>query len=595
MEDLFSLSDLSLQEFYELLEDLQSPAVLPPMILTPGSYPITGTQPRRVVPLVVPGSDRKTAYLFLLSCDKVNCQLSTMISDNFRYVIGTEASPFLFTNLEETPETYQELEANYTVSSTDLRYLDLSFSILFDSQSMNRELARIQLLNTLFILGLFFLYLFVLVFFIRRNYAPVVSLLDLLDTGSIKGRDEFESIRQAVSELRDTNASLSLKVNRYQADYKNTLIYQLLSDRIALMNNLSDIEEWLGIPLNDRVLYAGFLCFQNCGSAVSVWEFLDRVGSLSYEPLELTITPYFEKHCLFFLLPVSPESTEAEVLHSLEQTLLLKNASLSPVIILSDPAPSIFELRERINPCILNLQVLSGGGLPSGVYTNEDISGSMEEEAKYPHKLILSLNTAIMENNTAKIYELATEIKSFLLQASSARAHMVYSQIMYILSQPQNDLESEMEPIYETITEITTGEMCRHIDRSVDRLIHLKSRELNENSFEHIREYINSNYLNSDFSIKSLAEKYHMQVSNISAAFKKRYGITFQDYVGQLKINKAKQLLLSGIMEIEEISNLLNYSNSSSFGRAFKKVTGNTPSEYRLLHRTNSDPSAACD
>lgn len=125
MEDLFSLSDLSLQEFYELLEDLQSPAVLSPMLLTPGSYPITGTQPRRVVPLVVPGSDRKTAYLFLLSCDKVNCQLSTMISDNFRYVIGTEASPFLFTNLEETPETYQELEANYTVCFISLSIVEI--------------------------------------------------------------------------------------------------------------------------------------------------------------------------------------------------------------------------------------------------------------------------------------------------------------------------------------------------------------------------------------------------------------------------------------------------------------------------------------
>ena len=71
----------------------------------------------------------------------------------------------------------------------------------------------------------------------------------------------------------------------------------------------------------------------------------------------------------------------------------------------------------------------------------------------------------------------------------------------------------------------------------------------------------------------------------MSAAFKKRYGITFQDYVGQMKIAKAKQLLLSDTMDIEEISNLLNYSNSSSFGRAFKKVTGNTPGEYRLLNR----------
>lgn len=580
-EELFPLSDMDREEFYGIMEEAQKPVLLPTVTLRPSIYPISGNDERKAAPLLIPSADKRAVYLFFLSTDKINGQLCKTISDNFRYAIWLESSPFMFTNLTEIPEngSLEALKRSYTMTTTNLKYLDLSFSILFDSKNLGKELASAQTANTLFIIGLVILYLFSIVFFIRKNYRPIVSLLDKLGTGMTKNSSEFELISQAVNRLQDTNCALSLKVNQYQSDFKNTLLYQILSDRIVLMNNISDIEDWLELPLNDRLLYAGFINFKNVNPNINVWGYMERVQSAVRGSLDMAVTPYFEKHCLFFLL----SSGEPEVKALINRELCVNIADLSPVVILAEPSASIYEVKNQVNACILNLQIISG--LPSGIYTNREISESMGEGAKYPYSLVLSFNDAIAESDADKIRGISEKIKSFLSHASLVNARMVFSQIMYVIFQSQYELESEMGPIYERINEISIKEMQLIIDKYVHKLSSQKRRELNENSFDHIREYINESYLSSNFSIKSLSEKYHMQVSNMSAAFKKRYGITFQDYVGQMKIAKAKQLLLSDTMDIEEISNLLNYSNSSSFGRAFKKVTGNTPGEYRLLNR----------
>lgn len=63
--------------------------------------------------------------------------------------------------------------------------------------------------------------------------------------------------------------------------------------------------------------------------------------------------------------------------------------------------------------------------------------------------------------------------------------------------------------------------------------------------------------------------------------FKEAFGENFGDFVQQLRINKAKRLLIESDISQQEIANLVGYSNSITFGRMFKRVVGMTPGEYR--------------
>lgn len=61
-------------------------------------------------------------------------------------------------------------------------------------------------------------------------------------------------------------------------------------------------------------------------------------------------------------------------------------------------------------------------------------------------------------------------------------------------------------------------------------------------------------------------------------------GITIQQYIIKHKIEKVKELLLYGDMNLTEISYKLNYSSVAHLSSQFKKVTGYTPSDFKHMH-----------
>ena len=93
-------------------------------------------------------------------------------------------------------------------------------------------------------------------------------------------------------------------------------------------------------------------------------------------------------------------------------------------------------------------------------------------------------------------------------------------------------------------------------------------------------DYINKHY-NEDLNINMLAEIEHYNVNYYSEWFKKQESMNPKDYIQKLRIEKAKELLLTTKYSISEISNQVGYSHSSSFCRVFKIIEKMSPTEYR--------------
>jgi AraC-like DNA-binding protein len=62
--------------------------------------------------------------------------------------------------------------------------------------------------------------------------------------------------------------------------------------------------------------------------------------------------------------------------------------------------------------------------------------------------------------------------------------------------------------------------------------------------------------------------------------FREKMGMTPYQYFLQLKINKAKELLLEGTLSIKEISYKLSFDSPYYFSRLFKRKTGSSPSQW---------------
>jgi len=95
-------------------------------------------------------------------------------------------------------------------------------------------------------------------------------------------------------------------------------------------------------------------------------------------------------------------------------------------------------------------------------------------------------------------------------------------------------------------------------------------------------EYIRDNYQNN-ISLNDLASQTHYSSYHFLRLFKQHTGKTPFAFLLDVKLEKAKTLLKHTDNSIEEICYLSGFSNPSHFSQIFKKKTGLSPSQYRLL------------
>ena len=93
----------------------------------------------------------------------------------------------------------------------------------------------------------------------------------------------------------------------------------------------------------------------------------------------------------------------------------------------------------------------------------------------------------------------------------------------------------------------------------------------------HTEEMIKINF--SEF----LSEKLNHDYNYMSKIFSEVKGITIQQFIIVHKIEKIKELLLYGELNLTEISYRLNYSSVSHLSNQFRKVTGLSPSDFKHL------------
>jgi AraC-like DNA-binding protein len=80
-----------------------------------------------------------------------------------------------------------------------------------------------------------------------------------------------------------------------------------------------------------------------------------------------------------------------------------------------------------------------------------------------------------------------------------------------------------------------------------------------------------------------ISEKLKMDYTYLSNIFSEVKGITIQQYIIIHKIEKVKELIMYGELNLTEIAYQLNYSSVAHLSNQFKKITGYPPSHYKQL------------
>ncbi|MED1782225.1 AraC family transcriptional regulator [Brevibacillus fortis] len=92
--------------------------------------------------------------------------------------------------------------------------------------------------------------------------------------------------------------------------------------------------------------------------------------------------------------------------------------------------------------------------------------------------------------------------------------------------------------------------------------------------------HIHSHY-QEPLTLDSLAQHFGYSAKNLSRLFKKQTGNSLIDFVIQVRIQKAKELLLHTEAPIQDIAEKIGYTDRLYFTRIFKKLTGTSPGHFR--------------
>ncbi|GFN33327.1 response regulator transcription factor [Paenibacillus xylaniclasticus] len=207
-------------------------------------------------------------------------------------------------------------------------------------------------------------------------------------------------------------------------------------------------------------------------------------------------------------------------------------------------------------------------------------------------QLIKSMLEHLEERNAEELQQAIDALfeqfraKRFVPAAVKAAIHQCVSGIVSVLQSVEVDAMemNSAEPIISWHDlNLTPSELKRlfqaFVAESAGQLAS-RRKELAKGGVQKVKAFIEANY-RENMSLKSIAARFFMNPVYLGQLFKKTYGVYFNDFLLQLRVEEAKRLLRKTDLRIYEVAEQVGFNNADYFVTQFEKLERMTPSEYR--------------
>ena len=120
-----------------------------------------------------------------------------------------------------------------------------------------------------------------------------------------------------------------------------------------------------------------------------------------------------------------------------------------------------------------------------------------------------------------------------------------------------------------------TKALLKDVTASVEEKRNVSSKKIVEEAIQYMKKHYAE-----DISLEKIANRFFLNQTYFSRLFKQYTGSTFTDYLIELRMEKAKELLGKGKYKVYEVSQMIGYRSEKYFFRVFKQYTGCSPTEY---------------
>ncbi|MFA9464890.1 MAG: AraC family transcriptional regulator [Velocimicrobium sp.] len=247
---------------------------------------------------------------------------------------------------------------------------------------------------------------------------------------------------------------------------------------------------------------------------------------------------------------------------------------------------SILEAQEAI----LNRMVLSNKTIIEYIEIpqNNEVDYVIDQETR--NKIVSSFERIDIDSLTQLIMQ--QEQKCQMQNLSGKQVFSCYKDLVQVISFSKKNYMPEtrfpeqsffiekfrntisMEELFCWLREYVRVEFQRHIEsRKNSSIVPIRIA----------KQFIAENY-NTSISLEEVSGMIGFNPAYFSTLFKKETGKNFTEYITEIRVQNAKQIIVKTNMDISDVAVEVGYSDLKYFSKLFKKITGVSPSEYRKLY-----------
>jgi two-component system, response regulator YesN len=226
------------------------------------------------------------------------------------------------------------------------------------------------------------------------------------------------------------------------------------------------------------------------------------------------------------------------------------------------------------------------------VIVHQHVKAKPLDQTELEPGLFNRLLVELEENNKEAFAQTAMELQLFLQRGRftpSAAVHSIsrfLERVLLVVKQMGGNEEElrqllacleEEYPVW-TLPQLTecflriTGEAAQSID--------ILRKDRNKGDIERIKKYIDSHYADN-MNLKNIAALFYMNPVYLGQLFRKTYGVYFNDYLLERRVEEAKKLLRQTDLRMYEIAERVGIKNANYFVSQFEKLVKLSPMEYR--------------
>ncbi|SDE07441.1 Helix-turn-helix domain-containing protein [Paenibacillus sp. UNCCL117] len=226
-----------------------------------------------------------------------------------------------------------------------------------------------------------------------------------------------------------------------------------------------------------------------------------------------------------------------------------------------------------------NEDTFAGGGLPDKAASElMDAASQLMNQSHYPEAM--GKVRALMDKIETDKHRTEQEVKALSLEI----VLMLQQALRRKEASPKRAAAYEPDvAVHRELGELSTFEQVKTwlFDRMEQLIRETEARKQPyTTTIQKVIAFMEAAYMEG-ISLQQAADVAHLNKTYLSELFKKETGISFNDYLTQIRIEKAKELLRSGEDTVSMLAERVGYPDGSYLTKVFKKLTGMTPLEYR--------------